>query len=125
MVKISEELPTLESVSLHFADWRHQRRHLREAIPDSLWFEVASLLDRYSVAAIARELKLKPQQMREKTECLIPDAPKFIGVSLPRASDSLNISGIELVHSNGLTLKLHGVSDKQFDHLITRFIASC
>lgn len=124
MVKSSSKPLSLESVSAHFADWRHHRPHRRASVPASLWCEVAALLDHYPTADIARELKLKPQQIRDKASITVT-APQFIGISLPEASCSVTISLIEFVHSNGLTVKLHDVGDRQFDHLITRFLANC
>jgi hypothetical protein len=123
MAKSSDKLPTLELVSSHFADWRAHRRHRREAIPDTLWSEVGSLVSRYSTADIVRELKLKPRQMRENINRIMPGGPKFVGISLPSPYGTEETVMIELVHSNGLRLRLQSVSDKQFDSLVTHFIA--
>lgn len=124
MVKPSERLLTLDVVKAHFCSWREQRRHQREAIPESLWREVALLCSRYSASDIARELRLKPQQMREKIDSLKPSSAQFIGLSLAAAPDSFQpVSSLnykaELIHPNGLCLRFKTMSEIEFERLLT------
>lgn len=120
MQRSSNKLPTLEAVSQRFAQWRHNRPHLRAAIPESLWCEAISLLNHYSMTDIARELKVKPQHIREKANS--NNAPEFVNVSLPQALESPDLRA-ELVHPDGLILKIRSISDKQFDSLVSHFIS--
>lgn len=71
--------PDLLQVRALFESWRATRPH-KEPIPNALWSATLSLLDRYPINEICRELRLSGQQLRERRERsrMDPAAPTFL-----------------------------------------------
>jgi len=50
--------PTLQAVQNQFVQWRNQKQHGREAIPEELWESVISLSSQYSRSQLCKALGL-------------------------------------------------------------------
>ena len=56
---------TLDEVKSHFEHWRATRSKLRERIPQYLWDEVKTILDRYPLAEITKSLRINAYQIKD------------------------------------------------------------
>src|SRR5438128_1747686 len=106
---------TLEEVKSHFEHWRTTRTKLRERIPQYLWGEVKTLMDRYSLADITKVLRVNTYQIKDnlKINTRIDFAEARIDVSNSSFHQSLSsfidndqTCSIELHRSNGVILKI-------------------
>jgi len=61
---MQENLLSLDDVKSHFEHWRSTRTKQRERIPQHLWDEVKTLIDRYSLVNIAQVLRLNTAQIK-------------------------------------------------------------
>ena len=55
----------LERTRAAFDCWRATQPR-RRRLPEHLWLQALSLLDRYSISRVARELRLDPKQLRQR-----------------------------------------------------------
>ncbi len=55
----------LDRTRAAFETWRASQPR-RRRIPEHLWLQALSLLDRYSISRVARELRLDPKQLRQR-----------------------------------------------------------
>ncbi len=119
---MQESLPTLDEVQLHFEHWRHTRHNLREAIPQSLWSEVALLRGRYADRQIAQQLRLNCSQLRSRTNSQISSTshPTFVELALP--PEKSNAPLVELIHPSGMTLKFTSINADQLSNMIVTFM---
>ena len=56
---------TLDEVKSHFEQWRATRTKLRERIPQYLWDEVKTILDRYPLPDITKILRINAYQIKD------------------------------------------------------------
>ncbi len=85
---------TLEEVKSHFEHWRTTRTKLRERIPQYLWEEVKTLIDRYSLADITKVLRINTYQIKDnlKINIRIDFAEARIDSSISPFHDQLLLS---------------------------------
>jgi hypothetical protein len=55
---------TLDEVKTHFEHWRATRTKLRERIPQYLWDEVKTIIDRYPLCDITKTLRINAYQIK-------------------------------------------------------------
>ena len=55
---------TLTEIQNNFTDWRENRGHLKEKIPNELWQQVASVYSTYPPSVICRRLGLSSQSLK-------------------------------------------------------------
>src|SRR5689334_2991429 len=56
---------SLDDVKSHFEHWRTTRTKLRERIPQHLWDEVKTILDRYPLTEITKSLRINAYQIKD------------------------------------------------------------
>jgi hypothetical protein len=67
---MSAELkPDLEKVKRVFESFRAGRRG-KERLPENLWGEAIALLGQYPLSVVCRELRLKPNYLRQRAEAV-------------------------------------------------------
>jgi hypothetical protein len=145
------DLPTLEEVKVLFEEWRRTRQKARERIPDYLWSQVACLLGRYRPGEIQKRLGINGYQLNSgRSKISLTPHPQetsdpFIKVSLPMQSSicepSLPVTTnllpttkkspefadirhgqIELIHPNGVILRIAYLGDHQLSNLLSTFM---
>jgi hypothetical protein len=62
---MQENLLSLDDVKTHFEHWRTTRIKQRERIPQYLWEEVKTLLDRYLLSEITTALRINTSQIKD------------------------------------------------------------
>jgi hypothetical protein len=62
---MQENLLSLDDVKTHFEHWRTTRIKQRERIPQYLWEEVKTLLDRYPLSEITTALRINTSQIKD------------------------------------------------------------
>ena len=106
--------PPLDHVAAQFAQWRQQRTHPSERIPQALWDQAVALTRELSYRYVAQQLRLSPsdlkQQMRAQhaPACQAPASPvPFVEVPQPPAgSPTSPETEIELQRADGARLRL-------------------
>ncbi len=89
---VAVDLPDLKA---QLDVWRQSHRK-RARIPDHFYTAAIALLDRYSVAAICRETRLRPASLRKHISPALVAPTSLNETSLPQAS-FLQINSAELV----------------------------
>lgn len=127
----SSILPTLDQVQAHFQRWRSTRQ-TRGTIPPALWDQVSLLIGRYPESEISKKLqihKLRLNAFLEKTSQETSQSLEFIPLSMPQAPLIMNAEPeskkpltAEILHPNGMTLRLTSLNQQQFSNLLRVFI---
>ena len=89
---VAVDLPDLKA---QLDQWRQSHRK-RARIPDHFYKSAVSLLDRYSVAAICRETRLRPASLR-KHAAPARVVPTSLSDSAPPATSFLKLGAADLV----------------------------
>jgi hypothetical protein len=106
--------PQLDHVAAQFTQWRQQRAHPAERIPQALWDQAVALTKELSYSHVAKQLRLSPsalkQQMRapQGLACQTPAFPgPFVEVP-PTPAPSLTPpeTEIEMQRADGARLRL-------------------
>ena len=113
----SQGLLTLETVKAHFDEWRQGRS--RRKIPGSLLAEAHSLIGRYSKSEIAKALRLNYENL-----CPLPKSPpsKASFVEIP-LSMGFSACEAEVLHPNGMALRLKSLTEQHLSITLKAFIA--
>lgn len=113
----SQGFLTLETVKVHFDEWRQGRS--RRKIPDSLLAEAHSLIGRHSKSEISKSLGLNYENL-----CPLPKSPpseaSFVEVPLSRG---FSVCEAEVLHPNGMALRLKSLTEQQLSITLKAFIA--
>ena len=59
---------SLQEVKEQFIEWRKQKSHPRQSIPDCLWQAAMSLIPHYTKSEIVRSLQLNYSALRQRIE---------------------------------------------------------
>jgi hypothetical protein len=131
---LSPTLPTLDQVHSYFEKWR-STRECRGHIPPTLWNQVSLLIGRYNEKDICSKLRIS--KTRLKSAILEKSRPQptpdtqtpvdFIPLTLsqtPSHSSSYPRDSIaaEIIHTNGITLRIPALNEQQFSNLLHIFI---
>lgn len=120
---------TLEQVCNHFQNWRDTRTSRTERIPDDLLDEARSLLDIYPQADILRELGLNRHRLLSAES--LPSTPTTTEfentastpfVQIPWPTPETTTPCLELVHTNGMTLRLQDCTDDLVGQMVNTFM---
>lgn len=120
---------TLDEVKSHFEQWRATRSKLRERIPQYLWDEVKTLIDRYPLADITKNLRINNYQIKDNLK--VNTKINFAEVSIDSLNSfqfpPLSFSGketcsIELHRSNGVILKVTALPLVSIPKIISQFM---
>jgi hypothetical protein len=107
-MKAIKNLMTLETVQIHFEDWRNMKNG-RGRIPETLWSEALSLLPNYPLTHVAKALRISSKTLSQKEQKV--SSHSFIQIELSK-SQELNqpqlslISRIEIEKNDGAKLYL-------------------
>ena len=116
----------LKAVQTQFADWRKNRKGLRDRIPESLWDAAASLSNGFSVNELSRALRLNHSSLKERVETIQnrpPEEPclttfiEFPPLNSP--ADSTEVS-LELEKA-GAIMKVHAKGHIDVASLVQTF----
>lgn len=123
-------LLSLDDVKAHFEHWRSIRTRQRERIPQYLWDEVKTLIDRYSLTEITSALRINTAQIKDnlkikttinfsevKIDNLNPFQSSFMSVS-----EKGDTCSIELHRSNGVILKITALPISVVQNIISQFM---
>lgn len=127
----SSILPTLDQVQAHFQRWRSTRQ-TRGTIPPALWDQVSLLIGRYPESEISKKLKIhklrlnailskKPQDTSQSLE-FIPLSMPQVPLMMNTEPENKNPLTAEVLHPNGMTLRLPSLNEQQFSNLLHIFI---
>jgi len=127
---MQENLLSLDDVKMHFEHWRTTRTKQRERIPQSLWDEVKTLLDRYSLSDITTALPINTRPIKDnlKINTKINFAEAHIDTSnSPHRShisftDKEQTCAIELHRANGIILKINSLPIVSIQKIISQFM---
>lgn len=114
----SQKSLPLETVKAHFDEWR-QGRSSRKKIPDSLLAEAHSLIGRYSKSEIAKALRLNYENLCPLPKCPSPEA-SFVEIPL---SMGFSACEAEVLHPNGMALRLKSLTEQHLSITLKAFIA--
>ena len=117
---------TLEELEVQFQAWRHQKKCLREKVPEELWKRAIALTDRYGVAPLIKRLNLnyhgfkrrlgkkdlEPQAVIQKET-----ASAFVAVDIPFSSPSsfATCDRVEVERVDGTRMRLYALANQSFD----------
>jgi hypothetical protein len=146
----STNTTTLEEVQEHFQQWRREKPAHNSHIPDYLWDQVAHIIEHFRQSDILKHLKITRYQLvaamksrQNHQDMRSTDAPEeippipFIKLSMPSIPNpdldshphvlttpttQQNIPQIELIHPNGVTMRITAMADHQISHLISSFM---
>lgn len=65
----AEQKPDLEQVKRAFESFRAGRSG-KERLPENLWGQAIALLEHYSLSVVCRELRLKPNYLRQRAQAV-------------------------------------------------------
>ena len=127
---MQENLLSLDDVKMHFEHWRATRTKQRERIPHSLWDEVKTLIDRYSLSDITTALRINTNQIKDnlKIDTKINFAEAHIDTlnsphrSLISFADKEQTYAIELHRANGIILKISALPIVSIQKIISQFM---
>src|SRR5688500_551642 len=108
---MQQNLLSLDDVKAHFEHWRTTRTKLRERIPQHLWDEVKTLLDRYPLAEITKCLRINAYQIKDNLK--IRPKIHFAEARIDSSTlftDTIQGYSIELHRTNGVILKINALS---------------
>lgn len=123
-------LLSLDDVKVHFEHWRSIRSKQRERIPQYLWDEVKTLIDRYSLTEITSALRINTGQIKHNlkinakihfAEARIDSFNSFQSPLLS-TSEKEQTCSIELHRSNGVILKITALPICTIQKIISQFM---
>jgi hypothetical protein len=124
-----QTLLSLNDVKAHFEHWRTTRIKIRERIPQYLWEEVKTILDRYPLADITKTLRINNYQIKDnlKINTKINFAEVRINSSnssqcLPLSFSGKDTCSIELHRPNGVSLKITALPLASIQKIISQFM---
>ena len=127
---MENKLLSLDDVKAHFEHWRSVRTKQREKIPQYLWDEVKTLIDRYSLTEIVPVLRLNTSQIKHNlkintkinfAEAKIDNFSSFSS-SLVSTSEKNQTCSIELHRANGVILKIAALPIAAIQKIISQFM---
>jgi hypothetical protein len=122
---------TLEEVKSHFEHWRSTRTKPRERIPQYLWEEVRTLIDRYSLADITKILRINTYQVKDNlklnakinfAEARIDDSTSLFHHQFSSFKDNGQTYSVELHRANGVVLKISALPIISLQKIISQFM---
>jgi len=104
--------PTLQAVQNQFTQWRNQKEHRREAIPDELWNSVISLSSQYGRSQLCKTLGLNSSVLKSKLDnchpISNPDSNHFVEIRLDSVEESLvACTRLEVERLDGSRMRFH------------------
>ena len=136
MKKLNGVSDELTEVRAAFEAWRGERRG-RQPIPARLWRAAVGLLDNYQISVVARELRLNPTGLRQRSRSAesgtmttrfveVPSrggTPVPVGVTTPPKTTDAEIRlSIERRDGHRLSLVLPTAQGDQVERLWTAFV---
>ena len=127
---MENKLLSLDDVKAHFEHWRSIRTKQREKIPQYLWDEVKTLIDRYSLIEITSVLRINTGQIKHNlkfntkinfAEAKIDNFNSF-SYSLVPNSEKNQTCSIELHRANGVILKIAALPIAAIQKIISQFM---
>jgi hypothetical protein len=124
-----QNLLSLDDVKTHFEHWRATRTKMRERIPQYLWDEVKTILDRYPLADITKILRINNYQIKDNLK--INTKIDFAEVRIdslnssqypPLSFSSKDTCSIELHRPNGVMLKITALPLVSIQKIISQFM---
>jgi hypothetical protein len=127
---MQENLLSLDDVKTHFEHWRATRTKQRERIPQSLWDEVKTLIDRYSLSEITTALRINTSQIKDNLKINTKinfieahiDTSNFPHQSPISFTDKEQACAIELHRANGNILKINSLPIISIQKIISQFM---
>lgn len=126
---MQQNLLSLNDVKSHFEHWRSTRTKQRERIPQYLWDEIKTLIDRYSLTDITSTLRINTAQIKYNLK--IQTKINFAEVRVDTSNSSQHSSplfsekeqsySIELHRTNGVVLKVNALPISFIQKIITQF----
>jgi hypothetical protein len=123
---------TLESVRVELEHWRGTREKSGR-IPNRIWSQAISLLDKHSMSEICRMLRLSHTQLKNKIKQHDPftikiDTP-FFEVATPsikhQQTDIQLGTSIEIQKPDGTFMTIRHLSDSMLINMISSLMRSC
>ena len=128
---MQENLLSLDDVKSHFEHWRLTRTKRREKIPQYLWDEVKTLIDRYSLMDITSTLRVNTGQIKDNlkinqakinfAEVKIDELNSLQHSHLSDLEKTKSFS-IELHRANGVILKINELPALFIQKIITQLM---
>ena len=111
-MKSIESPPNLQSVEKQFEQWRNQKTHRREAIPEELWNSVICLSSQYSRSQLSKILHLNSSVLKSKLEnhhtISKPTDESFVEVRFDSIEESSGTcSRLEVERRDGSRMRFH------------------
>lgn len=114
--------PSFDEAIIHFRDWRAQKKHVREKIPEALWQEAIALSADYPVRQLSQKLGFDPKALRKRMEAekglrsLVSQNIDFVEAqfTLPSFSSGLICEQVEFERADGSRMRLQ-TSKEGFD----------
>ena len=121
---MQQELLSLDDVKAHFEHWRTTRTKLRERIPQYLWEEVKTLINRYSLADITKVLRINTYQIKDSLQIntKIDFAEARIDFLTSPLTASDQVCSIEMHRTNGVILKISQLPISSLQKIISQFM---
>ncbi len=130
----AESTLTLESVAVHFEQWRSSKKK-GERIPEHLWGEAIELLGRYGISQVVRTLRLSGADLnkrramrgatRRRRRGTAPGAG-FVEIDRGEVEQAagLHVAApwLELQRPDGLRLRIHPSGGADLLALVDRFM---
>jgi|SRR5579872_5565164 len=122
---------TLDEVKSHFEHWRATRSKLRERIPQYLWDEVKTLIDRYPLSDITKILRINAYQIKDNlkinpkihfAEARIDSSTLLSHHSISSFTDKIQSYSVELHRTNGVVLKINALSMVSIQKILSQFM---
>ena len=103
--------PTLQAVQNQFVQWRNQKQHGREAIPEELWESVISLSSQHSRSQLCKALGLNSSALKSRLDNCHPisnqNSNPFVEVRLDSVEESVACSRVEVERLDGSRMRIH------------------
>ena len=104
--------PTLQSVQNQFEDWRNQKKHGREAIPEALLASVMSLSPQYSRSQLCKALYRNSSVLKSKLDThpsfSTQESGPFVEVRLDSVEETIvACNRVEIERLDGSRMRIH------------------
>jgi len=111
---------SLEIVANRFADWRANRKNLREPVPVPLQKQVLALKKTYPSVQIISKLKVSSSQLsRWGVRQKVDPTSTFISLPAPEVSDCQTEDSITIAFPNGVNVTLRENANTLDTHLLS------
>ena len=126
--------PVLEEVASHFEEWREHKTNRRERIPERLWSEAIGLLGEYSIAQVAKKLRLSGTDLKKHQAAYLSGAKgsgehrlaSFVEVESAVLGQASRLAvqpvRVELERPDGLRLRIESGNSDDLLQVVERFM---